>query len=947
MQGLPPFAKARLGTVDFRVEGRLTTLAVSPCDRLIAAVAGETAQLLDLDSGRERARFTTCRDSPVAFSPDGRFLASAGENGRIFVWNVATGENVAEFPGNEPDARGAPAGAGGKSANVRAIAFSPDGTVLASGAYRDSRALLWSVTTRRVLHTLEHGRVRTLESEYNPYSDNTTYEEVWAGSTVESLAFSPDGRQLATGSDTGSVRLWDAATGVSSASLDGHAGAPHGIAFSPYGRTLVSIDDEALRLWDASRGTLLGRVDGSKSLAVAFPRDGRRIVWAGGDRTIRVLEATSLSTVGSLELRDLDAFAVVPDGTAIVVGKGEWFGPSTVSVWSLEDGVELSERRGHTKAIRSLRFSADGSQLFSGGEDSARVWDLRTATDVCVVDDRVTSMAISGDGLRAAFGSEHGIRLFDAAGWTPLVRIDLHNYGTDLDRHGFRVAALAFTPDGSTLLSGGANPARVEQGVLLWDREGSAAGFLTECDAAFVTSLACSPDGRLIAAGQEGSRVTVWNLSTGARWQRLEGHTGPVRAVAFSPDGSRLASAGDDATICVWNVEEGREVRRLEGHTGPVRSVAFSPDGESLVSGCDDRLVAVWNVESGTRLQTWQGHAAAIDAVAVAPSRRVASGSDDGDILLWDLPDVAPSRPVAPLRTRPRDLLLLGTRAGRARRTSPFALWGSSIAWGNHRGHVHFFDLDRDRPLGEFEAHPGAVTSISIAAEAGLLASAGGDRVRVWEIDRREMSYEVLAEHPPVRGVAFSPDSALLAWQDDLGGVHLLRARDGESRGSRSEPRQRWTEKGGCVIWSPDGRRLASWSGGATQFPIWLQGAARPERVLFLEGLMVEDVDFSPDGSTLAVARRSHEAQMFDLSSWKARTLRGHRDVNCIAWSPDGKHLATGSRYDGIRLREIATDEVLWELRPDDARRIAFSPDGRWLVVAIPSGEIIARRASS
>jgi WD40 repeat protein len=295
---------------------------------------------------------------------------------------------------------------------------------------------------------------------------------------------------------------------------------------------------------------------------------------------------------------------------------------------------------GHTSSVNSVVFSPDGRLLASGsGDKTIKLWEVASGSLVRSLTghtDWVFSVVFSPDGRLLASGSgDKTIKLWEVASGS-LVR--------SLTGHTDWVRSVAFSPDGRLLASGSCGKRDsygicIQGEIKLWEvASGRLVRSLTG-HTGNVSSVAFSPDGRLLASGSWDYTIKLWEVASG-RLVRSLGHTAPVWSVAFSPDGRLLASSGSaDWTIKLWEVASGRLVRSL-GHTAPVWSVAFSPDGRLLASG-SYKEIKLWDVATGREVRTLTGHTSSVTSVAFSPDGRLlASGSDDYTIKLWDISDL-------------------------------------------------------------------------------------------------------------------------------------------------------------------------------------------------------------------------------------------------------------------------------------------------------------------
>ena len=591
---LPEGTQARLG------KGRIVEIEYSPDGTLLAVASSIGTWIHDAATGQDLELLAghTDRVTCVAFRPDGKTLASGSRDNTIQLWDTQARTRLKTLTGHTDtvlsvvfSADGTTLASGSKDNTLRlwdaqtgelqktltghtnailSVVFGPNGKTLASGG-KDKTRRLWDVETgtlQKTLNLIEHTE-EILRMAFSPAGKTLGICDwgwdapirLWDVETGElqktlkgqerdvvyDIAFSPDGKTLASAMDNGTVRLWHTQTGERHRILTGHKDIVFSVAFSPDGKTLASgSHDGTLRLWDRETGECRNTRTGytSEVLDVAFSPDGKTLASAMGNATLGLWNAQTGTLRRTLKVhKDADTIKSVtfsPDGKTLA---GAGYG-RVIHLWDVETGERRNTFGGH-EIIASVVFSADGKTLASASWDNTvRVWDAETGT----------------------------------------VR---HT----LEAHTDWVNSVALSADGKTLASGSK-----DMTIGVWDVETGELQNTLKGHTDAINSVAFSANGKMLASGSKDMTVRVWDVETDEPRNILKGHTNEVMRVAFSPDDKILASASWDKTIHLWDVETGELRKILTGHTYWVNGVAFSPDGRTLVSGSQDGTLLLWEI---------------------------------------------------------------------------------------------------------------------------------------------------------------------------------------------------------------------------------------------------------------------------------------------------------------------------------------------------------------
>ena len=644
--GLPEGAIARLG------KGGINLMRFSPDGTRLAVGTDVGVWLYNLPDGKETALFTehTGQVSALAFSTDGKMLASGGfANPVIQLWDVETGSKLPTLKLSERYKA--------VYKSITTLTFSEDNTRLISLDKLD-KITHWDVATGK--------RLANRSRKVNFY---------------DVVTVSQDGTTFATGNQQGKIYLWDSTTGRQLASFRGHAQLwaslksilgwadqpPQGekilaLAFSSDGKMLASgSEDKTVQLWDILKRSKHAALKGHKEwiTAVAFSNDGETVASGDAGKVIKLWDVRTKRERATLRghKSTINALTFAPDNAPLYAGclvSGSTDG--TIRFWDPKTGQELlTFTTGHTESVKAVAFSENDTTLASAAfNGTVEVWNLKTAQELTTFtkaeSDLTAAVAFSHDAKHFAIRSGSGAVAFNPLGFGGAAsgpgpgNIQLWDITTGeqipgpWQDAGDNANALAFSPDKKILVAGFGR-----QGIHAWDLNTRLELFHFNAAEPFERKFAFSPTGTLLATNGTHVQTHVWDIATQSEITPLT--IQEASAAAFSSGGIILAHGHHRDGIVFSHVTPTgiKEHSRIpKSQRGFSDVLAFSPDGKILLDPKLNTLgwnaiIQLWDVNTGADWGTLSGHTKPIETLVFShDGKTLASGSEDGTVLLWD-----------------------------------------------------------------------------------------------------------------------------------------------------------------------------------------------------------------------------------------------------------------------------------------------------------------------
>ena len=653
---------------------------------------------------------------------------------------------------------------------------------------------------------------------------------------IRTVAVSPDGRLIVSGSDDQIIKVWELDSGRLLRSLGGHTGEVNAVAVSPNGREIISAsDDKTLKVWDLESGRLLRTLEGHSGgiVAISLTPDGKRVVSISEDKTIKVwdLERAQLlrslegSTIPSKELlsqgmhtvevrrmKGSMLFTLTPDGQQVVVVSDD----KTIKVWDLESGSLIRTLDVQADYIPAVRRMTNGQLVVFGSRDNIfKLWGLESgkllrSKEWEIWEKDPYSILVTMDSRKVILGSGGGLKVWELESGGLQKFLELH--------HG-RVYALALTPDGGQIVSGSSNTT-----LKVWDLESGQLLRTIGGQTGELYAEGFNPHARggQIISGSVNKFVKGWERKSKLHLRSLEGHSKSVCAIALSLACRRVVSGSDDETLKVWDMDSGRLLRALD--TGWLRSrkkycpsvhaVVLTPDGRQVIAGFSGnsshpiKNLKLWDLKSGRLLRTMWGHTrystASANAVAYTTNgTRVVCVSDNGALQMWDLVSGWLLRTIEELSFGVEALALtpdgrqvvvslsldptlrvwewesgqlLHLLKGHTSYVNAVALTpdGRQVVTGSSDTTLKVWELESGRLLRSLEGHTDSVNAVALTPDGRKAISGSRDKtLKLWDLESGQTGL-LFTHDAEIKCLSLSSNMCWLAFGDEIGRVWIF-----------------------------------------------------------------------------------------------------------------------------------------------------------------------------
>ncbi len=785
-----------------------------------------------------------------------------------------------------------------------------------------------------------------------------------ASQPIEAVAFDSQGERFVTGGWGGVLRVWDAESNDEPLlSIQAGGDRVTAVAFSHDGKYLASGSDDPFAfasIWNAKSGELVQVLQGHTGpvYSLAFTRDGKRILTGSADGTARLWNVENGELLRTYQGHSWLVWCVAfsPDETQFVTASQD----GTAIVWSVETGEKLPPFRGHRGPVYAAAFSPDGQYVATGGYDKrVLIW---RPDELQEYDYRAAAAAFAREQAGDTASSGGALSTGDTASYAAL------------SGHTAAVRSLRFSRDGKLILS-----ASHDNTLIVWDAIAGTAYKTLRGHGSWVRSCDLSPDGKWALSGSYDRKAKLWDIEgyeelRVLKGRVLEGHVDEILAASFSRDGREIVTASRDRTARTWDFASGQLLHTFEeGHAFLATRVLFIPDNKQprLVTSAVDSTVRIWDLAGGTQIEQLEGTGRSAAVAVSHDGRWVLTGGEGKTAKLWDVSGVhfdagaaaeGDREPIAPVRVLPGNKAEVTAVA--------FSLDDSQLFLGDANGRCTLYSRETGEVIRTWSVHTGRIVDAVFLPDGKRLLTASADKTATqWG----------LASGEEIQGRIFKHPAAVTAIDvSDDGRFALTACADGELRYWNVDTAELlWTvtPHSGSATLSENLRFLMnerSWTiehlAELAQIPVERMrdivadramvavadaeltrlAGALDSSVARLQKSVVRSVEIAPDGQSAAIAASAGRtvrllnlktgeeiaAHAADGSNAPLFDLRHAGAVRGITFSPDGKSLATVGG-DEARLFDLQTHREVMDFSPHGSVASAgFSPDGSRIVTA-------------
>ncbi|WP_165841048.1 WD40 domain-containing protein [Larkinella punicea] len=568
---------------------------------------------------------------------------------------------------------------------------------------------------------------------------------------IHSLAYSPNGRYVLSGSVDRTLKLWEFGTGKLLRTFEGHLYSVNSAVFSRNGMYILSgSSDSTLKLWQVNTGKLVRTFEGHAGwvTSVAFSPNGKLVLSGSDDKTIKLWDVNTGKLMQTFEghADEVNSVAFSPNEKYIVSGSDDYYGSTdgTVKLWDVRTGTLIRMLKGHTDNVKSVAVSPDGKYIVSGSDDETlKLWQVTTGKLIQTFKGHaasVSSVLFSQDGSQiVSLDDDNSVRFWEVP-TGKLIRTFETFFGESAD----------LSPDGKYLVTGLGNS------IGYWEvSTGQVFQFLGG-NTNPVHYLTFSSDGQLITA--DHTSFSFWSANLSRRMQAVR--VDYSSSIAFSANGRQVLTATQSDTLKLWDANTGQLVRTFKGYSGYVRSVAFSPNGRYALSGSDS-ILKLWDVNTGKSIRTFKGYKSSYP-VAFSPNGKYAlsgawiESNNTHPLKLWDV----------------NSGKLIRTFAGHDKGNinslafSPngkYIVSGSDDYYGSTDGTVKLWDGNTGKLLHTFEGHEHGINSVVFSPNGKYIVSGSGDQtLKLWDVTTGKLIRTFVGHAHIVKSVAFSQNGQFI-----------------------------------------------------------------------------------------------------------------------------------------------------------------------------------------